>query len=96
VLVLIVFIHVDDCIVVGEQVDVDWLKTEAKKLFTIKEHGPIKKWECGVTGAEMSMVAIHNLYLRISWRACLKSTRISLGDILHVHQLLDYLTQASL
>ena len=42
-LILIVCIYVDDCIVAGEQADVDWLKAEAKKHFTIKELGPIKK-----------------------------------------------------
>jgi hypothetical protein len=42
-LVLIVCIYVDDCIVAGEQSDVDWLKAEAKKHFTIKELRPIKK-----------------------------------------------------
>ena len=43
VLVLLVCIYVDDCIVAGNQVDVDWLKSESKKHFTIKELGPIRK-----------------------------------------------------
>ena len=42
-LVLIVCIYVDGCIVAGEQVYVDCLKTEAEKYFTIKELGSIQK-----------------------------------------------------
>ena len=42
-LVLVVATYVDDCAVAGKQADVNWLKLEMKKHFTIKELGPIKK-----------------------------------------------------
>jgi hypothetical protein len=42
-LVLVVATYVDDCAVAGKQADVNWLKLEMRKHFTIKELGPIKK-----------------------------------------------------
>ena len=41
--VLLVGTYVDDCAVAGRQKDVNWLKSEVKKFFTIKELGLLKK-----------------------------------------------------
>jgi len=42
-LVLLVATYVDDCAVAGAQVEVNWLKSQMRKHFTIKGLGPLKK-----------------------------------------------------